>query len=82
MKRTILILAFVPLLLSACSSLSPSSAVVTSDPVCGAVVNRTKAIRKVYGGRDYYFDSEKCVAEFEAHPSSYAMVHLSRVGPR
>jgi YHS domain-containing protein len=69
-------------LFSGCSSLSQPTALVTSDPVCGAVVNRSKAIRRVYGNRDYYFDSDKCVQEFDAHPSQYASVHLSRVGPR
>jgi YHS domain-containing protein len=69
-------------LLSGCGSLSQSSAMVFSDPVCGAVVNRSRALRKVYGGRDFYFDSEKCAAEFEAHPSSYAALHSGRVGPR
>ena len=68
--------------LAGCSSISQSSAGVTSDPVCGAVVNRSKAIRRVYGNRDYYFDTEACAAEFEAHPSTYASIQVSRVGPR
>jgi uncharacterized membrane protein YraQ (UPF0718 family) len=35
-----------------------------TDPVCGMKVDRSKAIRREFGGRTYYFCSESCVRAF------------------
>jgi Cu+-exporting ATPase len=35
------------------------------DPVCGMVVDKRKAIKRVIGGRDYYFCMESCAKTFE-----------------
>ncbi len=36
------------------------------DPVCGMVVDKDKSIKKVIGGRPYYFCMESCAKTFEA----------------
>lgn len=36
------------------------------DPVCGMVVDEKTAIKRVIGGRDYYFCSHSCAETFEA----------------
>ena len=41
------------------------------DPVCGAVVDRTKVVILTFDSRRYYFDSEECRRKFEAHPARY-----------
>lgn len=41
------------------------------DPVCGAVVDRTKGVILTFDSRRYYFDSEECRRKFEAHPARY-----------
>src|SRR5512132_4205876 len=43
-----------------------------TDPVCGMKVDRTKALRAEHAGRTYFFCSEDCRSEFQAHPESYA----------
>lgn len=37
-----------------------------TDPVCGMRVEKSKAIKKVFGGREYYFCNESCVKRFES----------------
>lgn len=39
---------------------------MAKDPVCGMVVDEKKAIKRVIGGRTYYFCSESCVKTFES----------------
>jgi len=39
---------------------------LAKDPVCGMVVDEKKAIKRVIGGRTYYFCSESCVKTFES----------------
>ncbi len=39
---------------------------LAKDPVCGMIVDEKKAIKRVIGGRSYYFCSESCVKTFES----------------
>jgi uncharacterized protein len=43
----------------------------TTDPVCGMKVDRTRAVRKEFGGETFYFCSEHCLHAFEADPGSH-----------
>jgi Cu+-exporting ATPase len=47
-----------------------SPAKVTSgmakDPICGMVIPKERSIKRVVGGREYYFCSETCVKTFES----------------
>jgi len=38
----------------------------STDPVCGMKVDRTKAVRRDFGGEAFYFCSEHCLHAFEA----------------
>ena len=62
-----------------CASSEPT---VPSCPVCGAVVNPEKAVRVVYAGKTYYFDSEECAKEFFAHAAAYSGQRTRHVGSR
>ncbi|MBI4164008.1 MAG: heavy metal translocating P-type ATPase [Candidatus Aenigmarchaeota archaeon] len=37
-----------------------------TDPVCGMKIEKSKSIKKDFGGRIYYFCSEECVNKFES----------------
>ncbi|MBU4534886.1 MAG: heavy metal translocating P-type ATPase [Euryarchaeota archaeon] len=37
-----------------------------TDPVCGMRIEKSKAIKRQFGGRDYYFCNEECVKRFES----------------
>lgn len=37
-----------------------------TDPVCGMRIEKSKAIKKEFGGREYYFCNEECVKRFES----------------
>ncbi|MFA6054857.1 MAG: YHS domain-containing protein, partial [Thermodesulfovibrionales bacterium] len=39
---------------------------MAKDPICGMVVPKGRSIKRVVGGREYYFCSETCVRTFEA----------------
>ena len=39
---------------------------MAKDPVCGMVVDENRAIKRVIGGRTFYFCSENCANTFEA----------------
>jgi Cu+-exporting ATPase len=39
---------------------------MAKDPICGMVVPKDRSIKRVVGGREYYFCSETCVKTFEA----------------
>ena len=39
---------------------------MAKDPICGMVVPKDRSIKRVVGGREYYFCSESCVKTFEA----------------
>lgn len=39
---------------------------MAKDPICGMVIPKDRAIKRVVGGREYYFCSEGCVKTFEA----------------
>jgi len=39
---------------------------MAKDPICGMVVPKERSIKRVVGGRAYYFCSENCVRTFEA----------------
>jgi Cu+-exporting ATPase len=39
---------------------------MAKDPICGMVIPRDRSIKRVVGGREYYFCSESCVKTFEA----------------
>jgi len=45
-----------------------------TDPVCGMKVDRSKAVRKDFGGETFYFCSEHCLHAFEANPEKFADV--------
>jgi YHS domain-containing protein len=46
---------------------------MTTDPVCGMTVEELAAKASTdYEGRRYYFCSDACREEFEAHPDEYA----------
>ena len=82
-KALVLSLLWVACLLgSGCAAPAPAGPTIASDPVCGAVVNPDKAMRVVYAGRTYYFDSEACATEFWSHAAAYTGVHSRHVGPR
>jgi YHS domain-containing protein len=63
------------LLLGGCSSSGESAPSIVSDLVCGAVVNPAKAIKVLWAGRVYYFDSPECQAEFLSHAPSITGQH-------
>jgi len=42
-----------------------------TDPVCGMTVDRSKAVRKDFGGETHYFCSNHCLHAFEADPYRY-----------
>jgi uncharacterized protein len=42
-----------------------------TDPVCGSRIDRSKAVTLDQHGHTYYFCSEHCRAELEAHPGAY-----------
>jgi len=37
-----------------------------TDPVCGMRIEKAKAIKRVYDGREYYFCNEECAKRFES----------------
>ncbi|MEN4006749.1 MAG: heavy metal translocating P-type ATPase [Methanobacteriaceae archaeon] len=37
-----------------------------TDPVCGMRIEKSKAIKRVYDGREYYFCNEECAKRFES----------------
>ena len=39
---------------------------MAKDPICGMVIPKDRSIKRVVGGREYYFCSETCVKTFEA----------------
>jgi len=39
---------------------------MAKDPICGMVIPKDRSIKRVVGGREYYFCSESCVKTFEA----------------
>jgi P-type Cu+ transporter len=39
---------------------------MAKDPICGMVIPKERSIKRVVGGREYYFCSESCVKTFEA----------------
>jgi Cu+-exporting ATPase len=39
---------------------------MAKDPICGMVIPKDRSIKRVVGGRGYYFCSENCVRTFEA----------------
>ncbi len=42
------------------------------DPVCNMKIDRsTVRWALVYGGKEYFFCSEGCMAEFQRHPEDY-----------
>jgi Cu+-exporting ATPase len=46
---------------------------MTTDPVCGMTIEESAAeASSDYEGKRYYFCSEACRDEFEAHPEQYA----------
>ena len=46
--------------------LRAASGEMAKDPICGMVIPKDRAIKRVVGGREYYFCSETCVKTFEA----------------
>lgn len=46
--------------------LRAASGGMAKDPICGMVIPKDRAIKRVVGGREYYFCSETCVKTFEA----------------
>ncbi len=42
------------------------TSVMAKDPICGMVIPKDRSIKRVVGGREYYFCSETCVKTFEA----------------
>jgi YHS domain-containing protein len=69
-------------MLAGCQARPEPVPAIASDPVCGAVVNPEKAIKVVFAGRTYYFDSPECASEFTVHASTYTGVHNRHVGSR
>jgi Cu+-exporting ATPase len=46
---------------------------MTTDPVCGMTLEESAAKASTdYEGKRYYFCSDACREEFEAHPDQYA----------
>jgi Cu+-exporting ATPase len=39
---------------------------MAKDPICGMVIPKGRSIKRMVGGREYYFCSETCVKTFEA----------------
>jgi Cu+-exporting ATPase len=39
---------------------------MAKDPICGMVIPKDRSIKRVVGGREYYFCSESCVKTFES----------------
>jgi len=39
---------------------------MAKDPICGMVIPKNRSIKRVVGGREYYFCSQTCVKTFEA----------------
>jgi Cu+-exporting ATPase len=39
---------------------------MAKDPICGMVIPKDRSIKRIAGGREYYFCSETCVKTFEA----------------
>ena len=52
-----------------------------TDLVCGMKVDRTKAMTSEHAGRAYYFCSEYCQQELEAHPGRYLDETATREQP-
>ena len=48
------------------SATSKDRAEMAKDPICGMVIPKARSIKRVVGGREYYFCSETCVKTFEA----------------
>lgn len=48
------------------SATSKATAEMAKDPICGMVIPKARSIKRVVGGREYYFCSETCVKTFEA----------------
>lgn len=48
------------------SATSKDRAEMAKDPICGMVIPKDRSIKRVVGGREYYFCSETCVRTFEA----------------
>ena len=48
------------------SATSKDRAEMAKDPICGMVIPKARSIKRVVGGREYYFCSETCVRTFEA----------------
>ena len=45
---------------------------MAEDPVCGVKIDeKTANFKSLYGLNVYYFDSEKCKAEFDRDPQKY-----------
>jgi uncharacterized protein len=42
-----------------------------TDPVCGMKVDRSRALQAQHAGQTYFFCSEDCRSEFDAHPERY-----------
>jgi Cu+-exporting ATPase len=44
------------------------------DPVCGMLVNPSRAVgQRTAGGKTYYFCSASCLAKFDAKPERYVL---------
>jgi YHS domain-containing protein len=43
----------------------------TTDPVCRMKVDRTRGVRKDFGGETFYFCSEHCLHAFQVDPGSH-----------
>jgi len=85
--RTLMLLAL-PLLIVSCGKEESKPAMdhgpaagadKTKDPVCGMMIDKTKAIKHTHEGADYYFCADACLAKFKAEPKKYA-VHCSCAG--
>jgi YHS domain-containing protein len=48
-----------------------SSGSTLRDPVCGKEVNPGSPFRAIYEGRDFFFCSRHCLAEFQENPKKY-----------
>jgi YHS domain-containing protein len=45
---------------------------MTTDPVCGAILNEQESeFRTLFAGKKYFFCSEECRKEFEDRPEEY-----------
>lgn len=46
---------------------------MTKDPVCGMEIEDvSSALTENYEGHDYFFCSQECLDEFNAHPEKYS----------